>query len=108
MYAVAFDLDIESLKKSYHVPSYENAWGDIRKFMESKGFQWQQRSLYFGGETVNAVTCVITIVELSKKFPWLSKSVKDIRMLRIDEFNDLMAAVHQGAEVHETVEHATN
>ena len=31
MYAIAFDLDTETLKQAYPTPSYTNAYGDIRK-----------------------------------------------------------------------------
>ena len=34
---------------------------------------------------------------LSHSFPWFSGSVRDIRMLRIEELNDLMPAVEQAA-----------
>jgi len=56
MYAVAFDLDVEILKQTYGDP-YNNAYGEIKRFMQGKGFDWQQGSVYFGRpELVNAVT----------------------------------------------------
>ncbi len=44
---------------------------------------------------INAVTCVLAAQDLARTFPWFSKSVRDIRMLRIEELNDLMPAVLQ-------------
>ena len=70
-----------------------NAYGDIRKFMESNGFDWQQGSVYFGDETINAVKCVVVVQKLSQKYPWFPGCVKDVRMLRIEENNDLMPAI---------------
>jgi virulence-associated protein VapD len=93
MYAIAFDLEIAVLKELYHVDSWQNAYGDIRKFLEPRGYAWQQKSVYFGDETVTAVTCVLTVQELSRKFPWFAPAVKDIRMLRITDDNDLNPAV---------------
>jgi virulence-associated protein VapD len=93
MYAVTFDLDTSCLGEEYHTPSATNAYGDIRKFMESNGFSWQQGSVYFGDENMTAVQCVITIQKLAKTFPWFPACVKDIRMLRIEENNDLMPAI---------------
>lgn len=61
--------------------------------MLSNGFEWKQGSVYFGGETINAVNCVIIIQKLAKLYPWFSTCVKDIRMLRIEENNDLAPAV---------------
>lgn len=92
MYAISFDLDTESLRTSYGDPP-NNAYGEIRKFLISKGFTWQQGSVYFGGESINAVTCVLAAAELSRTLPWFAASVRDIRMLRIEENNDLKPAV---------------
>jgi virulence-associated protein VapD len=96
MYAIAFDMDIESLRQHYGDP-YNGAHLEIRRVLERYGFRWQQGSTYFGGEAVNAVTGVMAAMELGRAFPWFSVSVRDIRMLRIEEFNDLMPAVQQAA-----------
>ena len=97
MYAIAFDMDIESLRQNYGDP-YNAAYLEIRKILERNGFRWQQGSTYFGGEAVNAVTCVMAAMELGRELPWFSVSVRDIRMLRIEENNDLMPAVQRAAE----------
>jgi len=68
MYAIAFDLDMETLTKTYPSPSYNNAYADIRNKLNSHGFTWQQGSVYFGGEKVNAVTCVVAVVDLTQPF----------------------------------------
>ncbi|HVS71424.1 MAG TPA: virulence factor [Phycisphaerae bacterium] len=92
VYAIAFDMDIESLRKNYGDP-YSNACLEIRKILLEHGFVWQQGSTYFGGERINAVTCVLAAIDLARKLPWFAGSVRDIRMLRIEELNDLMPAV---------------
>lgn len=93
MYAISFDLDQDTLKATYGDPP-NNAYGEIKRFLLSKGFNWQQGSVYFGDPAkINAVTCVMAAVEMSKKFPWFAASVRDIRMLRIEENNDLKPAV---------------
>ena len=96
LYAITFDMDIDSLKLNYGDP-YNNAYSEIRKVLLNQGFKWQQGSVYFGGEEINAVTCVLAALELSRSLPWFAASVRDIRMLRIEEYNDLMPAVMQGA-----------
>jgi virulence-associated protein VapD len=94
MYAVAFDLDTSCLTNNYHNVSSTNAYGDVRKFMSSNGFTHQQGSVYFGDlDVINAVTCVTTIQKLAKQFPWFKSCVKDIRMLRIEDNNDLLPAL---------------
>jgi virulence-associated protein VapD len=94
MYAIAFDMDIDSLRTNYGDP-YNNAYAEIRTVLKKHGFNWQQGSVYFGSESVNAVTCVLAAIDLAASLPWFAASVRDIRMLRIEEFNDLMPAVQQ-------------
>jgi virulence-associated protein VapD len=92
-YAIAFDLDTQILQKIYPNASWNNAYYDIREFLESNGFIHQQGLVYFGGETIDPVTCVIVTQKLSEKFAWFTPAVRDIRMLRIDDNNDLKPAL---------------
>lgn len=94
MYAIVFDLDTESLKEFYHGNSYNNAYLDIRNFLASRGFEWKQGSTYFGDDTIDAVKCVTTIQKLARKYDWFTPCVRDIRMLRIEENNDLSIAIN--------------
>ena len=96
VYAIAFDMDIELLKQHYGDP-YNNAYGEIRKVLRKHGFNWQQGSVYFGDDKVNAVTCVLAAMDVSATLRWFAPSVRDIRMLRIEELNDLRPAVEQAA-----------
>ena len=94
MYAIAFDLEQDTLSKTYGTPTYTNAYSDIKKVLEQYGFSRQQGSIYFGDvDKVDAVTCVLAVQELTKKYPWFNVSVEDIRMLRIEDNNDLMPAI---------------
>jgi len=92
-YAIAFDLDTETLKQVYPSESWNSAYGDIRKVLELMGFGWQQGSVYFGDAKVTAVTCVLAAHQLNRKYSWFKASVRDIRMLRIEEMNDLLPAI---------------
>jgi virulence-associated protein VapD len=93
MYAIAFDLDTDTLAKTYGT-SHTNAYTEIHNFLKSRGFEWKQGSLYFGNpEVVNAVTCVVAVSELTREFDWFAPSVRDIRMLRIEDTNDLQPAI---------------
>ena len=93
MYAIIFDLDTESLRNTYPNTSYTNAYTDIRGFLTSRGFEWIQGSGYFGDDSVDAVKCVLTVQKLSRKYSWFKASVRDIRMLRIEENNDLLPTI---------------
>lgn len=93
MYAILFDLDTNCLNVNYQLDNHNNAYKSIRDFMEKNGFKWKQGSVYFGDETINAVNCVIIIQKLAKEYPWFSTCCKDVRMLRIEENNDLLPAI---------------
>ncbi len=95
MYAITFDLDTQMLEQGYGNTSWRNAYMEIRKALEEYGFDWQQGSVYFGGDRVDAVTCVLAVQDLTQRFAWFSAAVRDIRMLRIEDNNDLMPAVER-------------
>ena len=98
MFAIAFDLDTETLSQTYGTASHNNAYADIRRFLQEKGFDWQQGSVYFGNPSrIDAVKCVLAVQELSRTFPWFAASVRDIRMLRIEDNNDLKPALDLGS-----------
>ena len=93
MYAITFDLDTKELEKHYPTPNWRKSYEDIADFLYDYGFERQQGSVYFGDNSVTAVTCVTAVQDLSEEYQWLEPCVKDIRMLRIEEFNDLMPAI---------------
>lgn len=93
MYAITFDLDTHNLEEHYPSSNWRKAYEDIAAFLGEYGFSRQQGSVYFGDSEVDAVTCVTAVQDLSAQFPWLQLCVKDIRMLRIEERNDLMPAI---------------
>lgn len=97
MYAIAFDMDIEQLRTNYGDP-YNNAYLEIRRLLQALGFTWQQGSVYYGGPEITAVSCVLAAQELARTLPWFASSVRDIRMMRIEELNDLMPAVQQASD----------
>ncbi|HYW53917.1 MAG TPA: virulence factor [Candidatus Elarobacter sp.] len=96
MYAITFDLDTDTLQQVYPGDSWRNAYTEIRRILIDDGFEWQQGSVYFGSpERIDAVTCVIAAQRLARELPWFTESVRDIRMLRIEENNDLAPAVEE-------------
>ncbi|MEM6944867.1 MAG: virulence factor [Pseudomonadota bacterium] len=93
MYAITFDMDTSRMEELYPGASWRNGYNEIKSILREHGFDWQQGSVYFGRETVNAVTCVLAVQDVAKRLDWFSPSVRDVRMLRIEEFNDLSPAV---------------
>jgi virulence-associated protein VapD len=50
--------------------------------------------VYFAAdEKVDPVRCVLAVQDLTRTYPWFAGAVSDIRMLRIEENNDLMPAI---------------
>ena len=94
VYAIAIDLDIEQLRLHDGDP-YNNACLEIRRVLERHSFQWQQGSVYFGSASVTAASVMVAVIDLTTQLPWFAASVRDIRMLRIEELNDLMPVVRR-------------
>jgi virulence-associated protein VapD len=93
VYAIAFDLDTAQLQQEYPGANWQNAYYDIKKTLLPLGFEWKQGSVYFGAGDMNAVKCVLAAQALSQTYPWFKNCVRDIRMLRIEELNDLSPAL---------------
>ena len=98
MYAIVFDLDTKSLQDLYGKPSWQNAYTDIRVYLQNRGFENQQGSTYFGDDTVTPVTCVLAVQGITREFDWFAGSVRDIRMLKIEENNDLTPAISDAVD----------
>src|SRR6187399_1870665 len=94
VYAIAFDMDIEQLRVHYGDP-HNNAYLEIRRVLERHGSQWQQGSVYFGGPAVTAASVMVAVIDLTTSLPWFAAAVRDVRMLRIEELNDLMPVVQR-------------
>lgn len=96
MYAITFDLDTDTLQHAYPGDSWRNAYAEIRRILIEDGFEWQQGSVYFGDPAqIDAVRCVVTAQRLARELAWFGESVRDIRMLRIEENNDLGPAIDE-------------
>lgn len=94
MYAIIFKLDQESLVKANHDGNLQSAYASIDRCLKSYGFTQQHEGLFFGDVgKVDAVSCVLAVMYLSRICQWFSTAVRDIRMLRIEEDADLMNAV---------------
>lgn len=44
MYAIVFDLDTSTLEQTCPNQSWRNAYSDVRRVLEQRGFDWQQGS----------------------------------------------------------------
>ena len=90
MYAITFDFDTGLLERLYPNDSWRNAYSDVRRFFEVNGFENKQGSVYFAIDDIDAVECIALVQDLAETYDWFTPSLRDIRMLRIEENNDLM------------------
>lgn len=97
VYAVVFDMDTKEMEGRYGNPNWRNGYAEIGAILKEHGFDdHKQGSVYYGDrERVTAVSCVVAIQDVAQRLPWFSASVKDIRMLRIEEEDDLSVALQQ-------------
>jgi virulence-associated protein VapD len=92
VYAIAFDIDTQ-VAQSVLGDTWKTCYGSIERGLALHGFSRTQGSLFFGDETSNAVKCIKAVQDLDDKHAWFGRIVKDLRMLRIDEDNDLLPAL---------------
>ena len=69
MYAIAFDLKVEDLKKEYGNP-YNRAYDEVRQELESIGFEWTQGSVYINKSNENSLTTVYKAISRLSKIEW--------------------------------------
>jgi virulence-associated protein VapD len=97
MYAIVFDMDTKEMEARYGKSNWRSGYTEIGAILAQHGFDdHKQGSVYFGDrERVTAVSCVVAIQDVAQQLPWFSASVKDIRMLRIEEEDDLSVALQR-------------
>ena len=92
MYALAFDLKIDDLKKSYGEP-YNGAYDEIKRELGQYGFEWTQGSLYINRSTENTLVKVFDVIERLKEIDWFVESVRDIRAFKVEDWSDFTQTV---------------
>lgn len=92
VYAISFDLDT-TLAESICGPGYRGCYDKIKAGLAEFGFARVQGSVFFGDESSDAIRCVMAVQALDNRYAWFGRIVRDLRMLRVDEDNDLMPAL---------------
>lgn len=94
MYAIAFDLKIDELKKTYGDP-YNGAYDEIRQELEALGFEWTQGSVYINSDNSNSLTTVYKAINRLSKIGWFKQSVRDIRAFKVEDWSDFTEIVKE-------------
>ena len=79
---ISFDLRQESLKR-YYPQNPTQAYHDIRRFMESHGFEHRQSSVYVSLDKLTTLAVVSLTEQLAVALPWLSRCVNEIDVANI-------------------------
>ena len=87
MYAIAFDLKIDDLKKTYGEP-YNRAYDEIKQELEALGFDWTQGGVYMSVAKENTLTTVYRAINRLSAIDWFKKSVRDIRAFKVEDWSD--------------------
>lgn len=92
MFALAFDLKIDDLKREYGDP-YNRAYDEIRRELEQLGFEWTQGSVYISTSEKDTLTSVYKAINKLSKIDWFKKSVRDIRAFKVEDWSDFTEIV---------------
>jgi virulence-associated protein VapD len=92
MYAIAFDLKIDDLRKEYGDP-YNKAYDEIRQELESIGFEWTQGSVYISTSEKDSLTTVYKAINKLSSITWFKNSVRDIRAFKVEDWSDFTEIV---------------
>jgi virulence-associated protein VapD len=93
VYAITFDLDAKLAEQQCGANWRGTCYSKIASVLASHGFTGVQGSVYFGDEDSDPVRCVVAVQELDSRYAWFGRVVRDLRMLRVDENNDLLPAL---------------
>ncbi len=93
--ALNFDLNDSSLRKKYPSNNYKKAWYDIRYFLENSGFKHRQYSSYVSKSDISMLKTIQIIKKMSKKYIWLSSSVREFDVTIVGDEYSLKNYIHQ-------------
>lgn len=74
---ISFDLDTSRLKVYYPKEKWQNAYYDVRSFMQKNGFQWQQGSVYISKSRLSIQNTSKLLGTLVETYPWLNVCMRD-------------------------------
>lgn len=100
MYAIAFDLKTDDLKKTYGEP-YNKAYDEIRQELELLGF-YLQCGIYINISQNNGLTSVYNAISRLSRIDWFRQSVRDIRAFKVEDWSDFTEIITETEVNHDT------
>ena len=92
MFAIAFDMDIKELRKTYGDP-YNNAYYEIKLLLRNYNFYNTQGSVYLTDK--DDMANLFAAINALKKTPWFKHSVRDIRAFKVENWSDFTQIVKE-------------
>lgn len=96
--AINFDLDTIALKEHYTKSTgkpYNNAYYEIKSFMNKNGFEHRQGSGYVSQEKLSSHDITNITEEISHKFDWLHKCVTRFDVTDVKKQYDLLDKIKE-------------
>lgn len=85
MFAIAFDMDIKTLRTNYGEP-YNNAYYEIKCILNRFGYYNAQGSVYLSND--EDMLNIVRTMNALKSIDWFRTSVRDIRAFRVENWSD--------------------
>ncbi|MDE6482654.1 MAG: virulence protein [Rikenellaceae bacterium] len=92
MYAIAFDMIIDDLKDNYGKP-YNNSYFEIKTILREFDFFSTQGGVYLTEN--NDMANLYRAINALKAKEWFRRSVRDIRVFRVEDWSDFTAIVKE-------------
>lgn len=85
---IVFDLDTKLLEQNYHNDSWRNAYADIQRVFNKRGFQNIQGSVYLSDPGVRQAHGTVALQEVAARYPWFDKCVTSVKFYDLaDDFD---------------------
>ena len=101
---ITFDLSQEALRQHYPRKEtgrdpqfFKRAYKDIRRFMETNGFERRQYSVYVSRSELTALDVAVLTQRMAKQLPWLRLCVKEITATNIGARHSLLGLLRSDA-----------
>ena len=101
---ITFDLSLEALRQHYpHKEGaqdpqfFKRAYKDIQRFMEARGFERRQYSVYVSAEKLTALDVAVLTQRMAEEMPWLRQCVKEITATNIGARHSLLGLLRSDA-----------
>ena len=101
---ITFDLSQDALRQHYPRKEtgqdpqfFKRAYKDIQRFMEVRGFERRQYSVYASTEKLTALDVAVLVRDMAEQLPWMRQCVKEITATNIGARHSLLGLLRDHA-----------